>query len=343
MTTATEPAPIPRTDPARPDRRRWSPLAVSANDPILASKITPPGVPDWALPRPRITKLIGESARRCPLTVVSGSAGAGKTMALAWWAAAEPGPVAWVGLDGYDNQPVIFWSYVLAALRRSGVAVPKARPAAARVGASDHLFLLRLASALAAQDPPVTLVLDDLHLLADPTVLDGLDYVLRNAGPGMRLVVSSRSDPVPLVQRYRLVGQLAEIRAGDLAFSVSEVGHVLAQHGITLSTGSLEFLTRRTEGWAAGVRLATLYVGAHPRPAPSRVLDPVAMPQVEPLTEREREVLHHYSCLLSVAEVASELCISVNTVKSHLKSIYRKLAANRRGEAVRRARQLELI
>jgi ATP/maltotriose-dependent transcriptional regulator MalT len=343
MTTATEPAPVPRTDPARPDRRRWSSLAVSANDPILASKITPPGVPDWALPRPRITKLIGESARRCPLTVVSGPAGAGKTMALAWWAAAEPGPVAWVGLDGYDNQPVIFWSYVLAALRRSGVAVPKARPAAVRVGASDHLFLLRLASALAAQDPPVTLVLDDLHLLADPTVLDGLDYVLRNAGPGMRLVVSSRSDPVLLVQRYRLVGQLAEIRAGDLAFSVSEVGRVLAQHGITLSTGSLEFLTRRTEGWAAGVRLATLYVGAHPRPAPSRIPDPVMMPQVEPLTEREREVLHHYSGLLSVAEVASELCISVNTVKSHLKSIYRKLAANRRGEAVRRARQLELI
>jgi len=238
---------------------------------------------------------------------------------------------------------VIFWSYVLAALRRSGVAVPEARPAAARARASDHLFLLRLASALAAQDPPVTLILDDLHLLADPTVLDGLDYVLRNAGPGMRLVVSSRLDPVPLLPRYRLVGQLAEIRAGDLAFSISEVRQVLAQHGITLSTSSLEFLTRRTKGWAAGVHLATLYVGAHPRPVPPPVPDQVTMPQVEPLTEREREVLHHYSGLLSVAEVASELCISVNTVKSHLKSIYRKLAANRRGDAVRRARQLELI
>ena len=158
----------------------------------------------------------------------------------------------------------------------------------------------------------------------------------------MRLVVSSRLDPVPLLPRYRLVGQLAEIRADDLAFSISEVRQVLAQHGITLSTSSLEFLTRRTKGWAAGVHLATLYVGAHPRPVPP-VPDQVTMPQVEPLTEREREVLHHYSGLLSVAEVASELCISVNTVKSHLKSIYRKLAANRRGDAVRRARQLELI
>ena len=64
---------------------------------------------------------------------------------------------------------------------------------------------------------------------------------------------------------------------------------------------------------------------------------------VEPLTEREREVLRHVSGLLSTAEVASEMYISVNTVKTHLKHIYRKLAATRRGEAVRRARQLELI
>ena len=64
---------------------------------------------------------------------------------------------------------------------------------------------------------------------------------------------------------------------------------------------------------------------------------------VEPLTEREREVLRHVSGLLSTAEIASEMDISVNTVKTHLKHIYRKLATTRRGEAVRRARQLELI
>ena len=65
---------------------------------------------------------------------------------------------------------------------------------------------------------------------------------------------------------------------------------------------------------------------------------------VEPLTEREREVLRHVATgMLSTAEVASEMCISINTVKAHLKSSYRKLAATHRGEAVRRARQLELI
>ena len=84
--------------------------------------------------------------------------------------------------------------------------------------------MLRLAAALAAQDPPVTLVLDDLHLLTDPRVLDGLDYLLRNAGPGLRLVVSARMDPLLPLHRYRLAGELAEIRASDLAFSIAEAG-----------------------------------------------------------------------------------------------------------------------
>ena len=158
---------------------RASRPAVSADVPILAAKITAPGVPDWAVPRPRITMLIAQGSRWHRLTVVIAPAGAGKTMALASWAAAEPGAVAWVGLDGYGNQPKIFWAHVVAAL--------------------------------AAQDPPVTLVLDDLHLMTDPEVLDGLDYALRNVGPGPRLVVSGRMVPLPL-HRYRLAGDLTEIR-----------------------------------------------------------------------------------------------------------------------------------
>ena len=138
---------------------------------------------------PRITEPIAQGTRSCPLTVVTGPPGAGKTMALTLWAAAEPGVVAWVGLDSYDNRPGVFRSDAVAALRRAGVAEPKALPAAARGRAADHAFLVRLASALAAQNPPVTLVLDDLHLLTGPPVLDGLDFVLRNAGPGLRLVV----------------------------------------------------------------------------------------------------------------------------------------------------------
>jgi hypothetical protein len=112
---------------------------------VLAAKITAPGVPDWALARPRISKLISEGTRWCPLMVLTAPAGSGKTMTLALWAAAQPGPVGWVCLDSYDNRPEAFWAAVVAALRRSGVALPAGSPAG-RGRAGDHVFLLGLAA-----------------------------------------------------------------------------------------------------------------------------------------------------------------------------------------------------
>jgi LuxR family transcriptional regulator, maltose regulon positive regulatory protein len=237
-----------------------------ADDSVLISKITVPALPKWNVPRDRITALI-ENGARGPLTVVTGPPGAGKTMALACWAAAgsRSGPVAWVTLDRFDNRPEVFWSHVVEALRRAGVALPAELPAAAT--RQPSLFLHHFASAMAAQDPVVvTLVLDDFHLLTKSRSLDGLDYVLRNASGGLHLLVASRMDPLLPLHRYRLSGELTEIRAGDLAFSVTEAGLLMAQHGITLSAESLETLTRRGEGWAAGLRLAAISMDGHPDP-----------------------------------------------------------------------------
>jgi LuxR family transcriptional regulator, maltose regulon positive regulatory protein len=236
------------------------------DDPVLMSKVTVPEVPGWAVARPRIEKQIAEGARG-PLTSVTGPPGAGKTMAIASWAAASTYPctLAWVTLDDYDNKPRVFWSYVVAALRQAGVAVPRVLPGPTRE-AVEHVFLVRLALVLAAQDPPVVLVLDDLHLLTDPATLSGLDYVQRNAHPGLHLVVASRVDPLLPLHRYRLTGELAEIRADDLAFNVEESGLLLAHHGITLSEAAIQGLNGRTEGWVAGIRLAALSLHGHPDP-----------------------------------------------------------------------------
>jgi LuxR family maltose regulon positive regulatory protein len=225
-----------------------------------------PAVPGWAVIRPRIDKLLAEGARG-PLTSVTGPPGAGKTMAVAAWATSTSYPctLAWVSADDYDNRPRIFWSYVVAALRKSGIAAPQVVPGPCRV-AVDHAFLVRLASALAAQNPPVVLVLDDFHLLTDPAVLDGLAYVLRNAWPGLHLMVASRADPLLPLHRYRLAGQLTEIRADDLAFSMEESGVLLVHHGVTLSVPALERITARTEGWAAGMRLAAISLQGRPDP-----------------------------------------------------------------------------
>ena len=230
-----------------------------AYDPVLTAKVTVPDLPGWAVARPRIDKLIADGTRG-PLTLVAGPPGAGKTMAIAAWAAAasrNPGALAWLTVDDHDNRPRVFWSYVVAALRRAGVALPRVRFGPGRV-AVDHAFLANLASALAAHDRPAVLVLDDLHLLAEPTVLDGLAYVLRNASPGLHLVVASRIDPMLPLHRYRLAGQLAEIRADDLAFSAEESTLLLAHHGIVLSADTLDRITGRIEGWAAGMRLAAM-------------------------------------------------------------------------------------
>jgi LuxR family maltose regulon positive regulatory protein len=252
--------------PAPQGQRRPGRQRTGADETVLLSKITPPGLPDWAVRRPRIDKLIAQGAQR-PLTIVTGPPGSGKTMALGLWAATHPDAVAWVTLDEYDNRPRVFWSQVIAALRQAGIAVPAAPPVPpARGLAAGHAFLLRLASAMAAQDPPVTLILDDLHLLTEPGVLAGLEYVLRNAGHGLHLVAASRMDPLLPLHRYRLAGQLTEIRASDLCFSALEARLLIAQHGITPSADSLARLLRRAEGWAAGLRLAAISMAGHPDP-----------------------------------------------------------------------------
>jgi LuxR family transcriptional regulator, maltose regulon positive regulatory protein len=233
------------------------------DDPILASKITIPDMPDWVVSRPRIEKRIAEGAQG-PLTVVTGPPGAGKTMAIASWATGGgAGPIAWVTLDEYDNRPRRFWSHIVAALRRAGVTVP----AACTRGEAGHAFLLRLAAALTGQDPPVILVLDDLHLVTDQPVMAALAYMVRNARWGLHLLVASRMDPLLPLHQYRLTGELTEIRADDLAFSVPEAALLMEQHRVTLPAEALESVTARNEGWAAGLRMAAITLGTHPDPA----------------------------------------------------------------------------
>ena len=291
--------------------------ASGAEDPVLTSKITTPSLPSWAVSRPQIDKLIADGARG-PLTTVTGPPGSGKTMAIASWAAvnSDPATLVWVTLDDYDNRPEVFWSYVVAALRRAGIAAPRLRSTGGR-GTVDHVFLLRLASVLAAHDPPVVVILDDLHLLTEQATLDGLTYVLRNATPGMRLVVSSRMDPLLPLHRYRLAGELTEIRADDLAFSVPESALLMARQGITLPADALDRIVGRTEGWAAGIRLAAISLDGHPDPGQfvkeldaeesavtSYLVDEVLNAQPPAL----RELLLRTSILDSVsADIANEL------------------------------------
>jgi len=237
---------------------------------MLASKLTPLRAAFRQVARGRLFDLLDAGAQQL-LTLVSGPAGAGKTTLLASWSASgqPPGPVAWLSLDAGDNDAARFWTYVLAALRNAG-AVPDDNPLRALdpPPGPDQAFLSHLVGGLAELPTPVVLVLDDLHDITDPTVLEGLAFLLRHGPAQLRLVLATRADPPLPLQRLRVGGRLTEVRAADLAFTVAEVAELLAACELQqpLSEDDLATLQARTEGWAAGLRLAALSLEGQPDP-----------------------------------------------------------------------------
>jgi LuxR family maltose regulon positive regulatory protein len=244
--------------------------ATAAGMPLLASKLAPPRPPIRLVSRPRLYAQLDAGAKQL-LTLVSAPAGAGKTTLLAAWTASgrPPGPVAWLSLDAGDNDPARFWAYVLAALCRSG-AVPddSTLRSLAPPPALDETFLPLLVSGLAELPGAVVLVLDDVQDLTDATVLGGLEFLLRHAPPRLRLVLATRVDPPLRLQRLLVSGQLAQVRSADLAFTVAEVTDLLAdsESRPALPEDDVAMLQARTEGWAAGLRLAALTLQSQPDP-----------------------------------------------------------------------------
>jgi LuxR family maltose regulon positive regulatory protein len=240
-----------------------SDFAAVAGTRLLEAKLAAPRIPVEFVVRPRVSELFEVGAAK-PLTLVSAGPGWGKTMAAAAWAASRgPGsPVAWVSLDEADNHEPIFWLYVLAALSRIG-AIPSDSPLAGLAPGPtvDQQVLHRIVYGLGQLPAETVLVLDDFEDIQDPAVLRGVNLLLKHPPPKLHLVVVTRVDPVLSIHRLRLSGEVVEIRAADLAFSPQEAAALLAGHNVNVGS-SLEQLLERTEGWAAGLRLAGLALQA---------------------------------------------------------------------------------
>jgi LuxR family transcriptional regulator, maltose regulon positive regulatory protein len=224
---------------------------------ILPAMISPPELPSWTVSRPRIHRYIDRSVHEAAITVVSGPPGAGKTVALAQWAAAGrwPGPVAWLTLDEYDGTAGRFWRHLAAALNRAGIPLP----ADDFAGSPDAP--LRIASALAAQRSPAVLVLDNLHLLRTPGLCAGLSYLFRHMRQGLRVIAGSRTGQLPSLQQSVLAGDLAQIPGSQLAFTGPETRLLLQRYDMAARRESLLPLIKKTEGWAAGLRFVMLALG----------------------------------------------------------------------------------
>ncbi|MFE0462393.1 LuxR C-terminal-related transcriptional regulator [Kitasatospora sp. NPDC058965] len=235
------------------------PARLPNGDPVLATRVRPPRPPDTFLRRARLVHRMDQSVRQ-PVTLVNGPAGAGKTLLVADWLTCGrvPGPVGWLTLEAADNQPGNFWAYVREALRAGVPGPPDELAVPAEAGYVDPSQLLRLASWINGQPEPLVLVLDEFEHIDDPGLTAQLHDLVRHTAGRLRLVLVGRNEPLLPLHRYRAAGELAEIRAADLALDRAETAAVLERHGLLPSAATAEAVQRTLSGWTAGVRLLAL-------------------------------------------------------------------------------------
>ncbi|HEY6693389.1 MAG TPA: LuxR C-terminal-related transcriptional regulator [Solirubrobacteraceae bacterium] len=199
------------------------------------------------------------------VVLVCAPAGSGKTVFLRSWAesAGLADRVAWVSVERDERDAQRFWLSIIDALAGADGAVERFDATPAFAG---EAIVERLLSDLDALVRPVVLVIDDLHELRSTAALQLLEVFLSELPPELRVVLATREDPGLGLHRLRLADALIEIRADDLRFSLQETRELMETSGVALSDKGLALLHQRTEGWAAGLRLAVISLARHPDP-----------------------------------------------------------------------------
>ena len=218
------------------------------------------------------------------MMVVSAPAGSGKTVLLRSWIgqAGLAGRAGWVAVERDERDPQRLWLAVLDALRRTVPGSALVRELTAAPDLDGWSMVERLLRDLAPLAGRLWLVIDDLHELGSAEAQRQLELLVMRAPEGLRFVLATRHDVRLGLHRLRLEGQLTEIRAGDLRFSVDEARALFAAAGVELAGPALGMLHERAEGWAAGLRLAALSL-AGPAAAPG-----ISAHVVHPGDERPR-------------------------------------------------------
>jgi LuxR family transcriptional regulator, maltose regulon positive regulatory protein len=203
------------------------------------------------------------------VTIISAPAGSGKTSLLRAWASRQGQPYRLAVLQVQRGQQDAqqFWLALLGAVRQAASAVTsRAEPPAATPGFNGRAMVDRVLSELADQSDRLILVIDDLHELASADALAQLARLLTNLPGDVHAVLATRRDLPLHLHQLRLAGELAEIRAADLRFSEREARELLEASGVVLSDAGVTLLHQRTEGWAAGLRLAAISLASHRDP-----------------------------------------------------------------------------
>ena len=215
--------------------------------------------------RPGLFDRLAASAR---VTVVSAPPGSGKTVLLRSWIneAGLEDSAAWVPVGPDERDPQRFWLSVLGALRRTSAGSALVRAVTAAPDLDGWAITERLLKDLAPLADRTWLVLDDVHELGSDEARRQLELLVMRAPDALRFVLATRHDLRLGLHRLRLEGELTELRAADLRFSLAEARELLAAAGVDLPGPALRMLYERAEGWAAGLRLAALSLAGHPDP-----------------------------------------------------------------------------
>jgi LuxR family transcriptional regulator, maltose regulon positive regulatory protein len=202
------------------------------------------------------------------VTIISAPAGSGKTSLLRAWAnhPDREHRIAFVSVRRGQEAAQQFWLALLNAVRRASGTTSETQPPTAAPDLDVRTLVDRVLCELADPGSRITMIIDDLHELNAPEVLASLTQLLTSLPPGVHAILATRHDLPLRLHRLRLAGELAELRAADLRFTGRETRELLDASGIALSEAGAALLHQRTEGWAAGLRLAVISLAGHPDP-----------------------------------------------------------------------------
>jgi LuxR family maltose regulon positive regulatory protein len=234
------------------------PTVVQLDAFLLEAKLSPPQ------PRPdavsRVDLIQRGRSSDCRVVGVTAPAGYGKSTLLAQWAHEEDRPVAWVSLDRLDDDPAVLLTLMASAYTR---ASPGNAGLVTDIRGAGQSVLgraaPRLASAFSTADPFV-LMLDDLHELQSPACHDALGVAISGIPSGSQVVTASRSEQ-PHLPRLRAARDALEFGASDLALDAHGAEQIFSAAHVELTPELAAAVTRRTEGWPAGLYLAALTAG----------------------------------------------------------------------------------
>ena len=229
--------------------------------PLVATKLEPPPLPPTYTTRARLTDLLSRgSAESSRLTLVSAPPGYGKTIAVRGWMATQDRPFAWLTLDEGDDDPVRLVRYLVAALGsvRPGIGQSTTTLLGVSGLPSAELVAATLLDEIASSAEPFVLVIDDHQALPRGLAQQVVARLIAQAPPFAQIVLATRQDPDLPLARLRASGRLVEVRAEDLRLTAAEAATLLTSLGVGLDQASVDLITERTEGWAAGLQLAAL-------------------------------------------------------------------------------------